>query len=69
MGAYGMLTFNFLPADKANVAAGTKLVMSYVVSGYQPDKGLAPLAPLVEGVMKEQLDRLKRYAETGKPAQ
>jgi hypothetical protein len=68
MGGYGMLSFNFLPAAKDNPAAGTRLVMSYVVSGYQPDKGYAPLAPLVEGVMKEQVERLKRFAETGKPA-
>jgi hypothetical protein len=64
MGAHGLLAFNFLPADKA----GTKLVVSYVVSGYQPDKGFAPLAEPVNGVLKEQVERFKRFVETGKPA-
>jgi hypothetical protein len=64
LGAYGMLAFNFQPSDKA----GTKLVVSYVVSGYQPDKGFAPLAEPVNGVLKEQIDRLKRFVETGKAA-
>jgi len=67
MGAHGLLAFNFAPADKANPAAGTKLVVSYVVSGYQPDKGFEPLATPVNGVLAEQVTRLKRYVETGKP--
>ena len=65
LGAFGMLSFRFEPADKAKPAAGTKLVMTYAVNGYQPDKGLAPMAEPVNGVMKEQLERLKRYVETG----
>ena len=66
LGAHGLLAFNFT-ADKTNPAAGTRLVVTYVVSGYQPDKGLAPLAEPVNGVLREQVERFKRYAETGKP--
>jgi hypothetical protein len=68
LGAHGLMAFNFGPADKTNPAAGTRLVVTYVVSGYQPDKGFAPLAEPVNGVLKEQVERLKRFAETGKPA-
>jgi hypothetical protein len=68
LGAHGLLAFNFAAADKTNPAAGTKLVVTYTVSGFQPDKGLAPLAEPVNGVLKEQVERLKRFVETGKPA-
>jgi len=68
LGAHGLMAFNFGPADKTNPAAGTKLVVTYTVSGYQPDKGFAPLAEPVNGVLKEQVERLKRFVETGKPA-
>jgi hypothetical protein len=61
LGATGILSFDFTAAG-----AGTKLVTTYTVSGYQPDKGFAPLAGPVESVLKEQLTRLKRYVETGK---
>ncbi|HEV7715698.1 MAG TPA: hypothetical protein VGO53_08880 [Steroidobacteraceae bacterium] len=66
LGAHGLLAFNFI-ADKANPSAGTRLVVSYTVSGYAPDKGFAPLAEPVNGVLKEQVERFKRYVETGKP--
>jgi hypothetical protein len=68
LGAHGLMAFNFGPADKTNPAAGTKLVVTYVVSGYQPDKGFAPLAEPVNAVLKEQVERLKRFVETGKAA-
>jgi hypothetical protein len=65
MGAQGTLSFNLLPVDKA----GTRLVVSYVVGGYPVgEKGFAALAEPVNGVLKEQLERFKRYVETGKPA-
>jgi hypothetical protein len=64
LGVQGMLSFHFEPAgDRA-----TRLVVSYVVSGYPTDaKGLAPLAESVNGVLKEQVERFRRYVETGKP--
>jgi hypothetical protein len=68
MGAHGLLAFNFGAADKTNPARGTKLVVTYTVSGYQPDAGYAPLAEPVNGVLTEQVERLKRFVETGAPA-
>ena len=68
LGAHGLLAFNFAVVDKTNPAAGTRLVVTYTVSGFQPDKGFAPLAEPVNGVLKEQVERLKQFAETGKPA-
>ena len=67
LGAHGLLAFNFSAADKTNPAVGTRLVVTYTVSGYQPDPGFAPLAEPVNGVVKEQVERLKRFVETGKP--
>ena len=67
LGAHGLLAFSFAPADKTNPAAGTRLRVTYTVSGYQPDKGFEPLAEPVNGVIKEQVERLKRFVETGKP--
>ena len=68
LGAHGLLAFDFGAADKTNAAAGTRLVVTYTVSGFQPDQGFAPLAEPVNGVLKEQVERLKQFAETGKPA-
>jgi hypothetical protein len=67
LGAHGLLAFDFGAADKTNPAAGTRLVVTYTVSGFQPDKGLAPLAEPVNGVLLEQAQRLKRFVETGRP--
>jgi hypothetical protein len=64
MGASGMLTFSLLPAAEDNPRA-TRLVMTYVVSGYA-EKGYAALAPLVDQVLHEQVKRFRRYVETGK---
>jgi len=63
MGAHGMLAVHFAAAG-----AGTKMTVSYIVSGYEPAQGYGALAPIVDGVLKEQFDRLKRLTETGKPA-
>ena len=68
LGAHGLLAFSFGAADKTNPSAGTKLVVTYTVSGFQPEKGFEPLAEPVNGVLKEQVERLKRFAETGKAA-
>jgi hypothetical protein len=67
LGAHGLLAFNFAAINKTNPAAGTRLVVTYTVSGFQPDKGLEPLAEPVNGVIQEQVERLKRLVETGKP--
>jgi hypothetical protein len=62
MGVVGSLTLDLAPAGK-----DTQATLFYNVSGFTPDKGLGELAPLVDKVLQEQLERFKRYAETGKP--
>ncbi len=59
--ALGTLTISL----KEN-AGGTSIDWTYAVGGYHP-KGFENFAPLVDKVLKLQLDRLKNYAETGKP--
>lgn len=44
----------------------TTLTQTYFVGGYYPG-GLDKLAPAVDGVMTQQIGRLKSYIETGKP--
>lgn len=56
MGVTGVLTF--LVAEDP---AGAKITMTYRVSG-DPGLGLDALAPLVDGVLSEQFDRLVRYS-------
>jgi uncharacterized protein YndB with AHSA1/START domain len=44
----------------------TRLELSYSVGGFIPG-GFEKIAPAVEAMLREQLDRLKLFAETGKP--
>src|SRR5215510_7864781 len=44
----------------------TRLDLSYSVGGFIPG-GFEKIAPSVEGMLREQLDRLKQFIETGKP--
>jgi len=44
----------------------TRLDFSYSVGGFIPG-GFEKIAPAVEGMLREQLDRLKLFVETGKP--
>ncbi|MBS1818041.1 MAG: SRPBCC domain-containing protein [Acidobacteria bacterium] len=44
----------------------TELAVTYNVGGYTPG-GFAPLAPAVDAVLAEQVTRLKRFIETGRP--
>jgi uncharacterized protein YndB with AHSA1/START domain len=44
----------------------THLQLSYSVGGFI-DGGFEKIAPAVESVLRVQLDRLKQFAETGKP--
>jgi hypothetical protein len=62
MGANGVMALQF-NADGPN----TRLIMTYIVSGFATGKGLAEIAPAVDGVLTDQLTRFKRFAETGKP--
>lgn len=47
-------------------AGGTQFEWSYTVGGYMPG-GLAAIAPAVDAVLAGQLQRLKRFVETGRP--
>ena len=58
----GTMQIQFAPAE-----GGTKLEMTYTVSGYSA-KGLASWAAPVDSVTGEQFTRLKSYIETGSPA-
>lgn len=62
IGAYALMALSFQKAG-----TGTKLVMTYTVSGYAPGKGYEELAAPVNEVLTDQFARLKRYVETGKP--
>ena len=44
----------------------TRLDLSYSVGGFIPG-GFEKIAPAVEAMLREQLDRLKLFVETGKP--
>jgi uncharacterized protein YndB with AHSA1/START domain len=44
----------------------TRIQLSYSAGGFI-DGGFEKIAPVVESVLRGQLDRLKQFAETGKP--
>ena len=60
-GASGHLVWSLAEKD-----GHTTLTQTYYVGGYYPG-GLDKLAPAVDGVLTQQLGRLKLYVETGKP--
>jgi uncharacterized protein YndB with AHSA1/START domain len=59
-GLTGTLTLKFIPAD-----GGAKVEMTYSVGGYM-EGGLQPVAAPVDGVLRDQLERLKAYVESHK---
>jgi len=59
-GLVGTLTWKFTQTD-----GGTKFELTYVVGGYIPG-GFEPVASVVDGVLRDQLERLKLYSETRK---
>ena len=61
LGLSGTLNLYFDTAGE-----GTLLKLEYRVTGYDP-AGFDKLAPLVDSVLGEALDRLKSYVETGAP--
>lgn len=63
MGAAGNMTWEFEDAG-----AGTVVTWQYAVGGYLPG-GLDTVAEPVDGVLLEQLTRLKSFVETGSPAE
>ncbi len=61
MGVDGNMTWEFEDADE-----GTRVRFTYAVGGYAKD-GLDQIAPAVDFVIGEALDRLKAFVETGSP--
>src|SRR4029077_15459237 len=61
-GVAGTLTWKLTSGGTDN----TRLQLSYSVGGFI-EGGFEKIAPAVEGVLRGQLDRLKQFAETGKP--
>ena len=57
----GILDFVISPRPQAGRQA-SRITLTYSVGGYRRG-GLASIAPMVDGVLLEQLDRLKRAAE------
>ena len=62
LGATGSMTVKLSPEQD-----GTKLEVSYAVTGYMPG-GMNALAGPVDQVLNEQFTRLKNYVEKGNPA-
>jgi hypothetical protein len=61
MGVHGNMTWDFEEAE-----GGTRIRFKYAVGGYM-DGGLDQIAEPVDAVLREALDRLKTYIETGSP--
>jgi len=61
MGLDGNMTWEFLDEED-----GTRVRFTYAVGGYAKD-GLDSIAPAVDYVIGEALDRLKAFVETGRP--
>lgn len=59
MGVDGNMTWEFFDTGE-----GTRVKFAYAVGGYSPD-GLDTIAPAVDYVIGEALQRLKAYIETG----
>jgi hypothetical protein len=57
----GLLAFTLAPTD-----SGTRLTVTYRVTG-DSLHALEPLAPAVDGVIGEQVARLRTFVETGSP--
>ena len=62
MGVDGNMTWNF----EDDAGGGTRITMTYAVGGYMAS-GLDRMAPAVDGVLAEALQRLGAYIETGDP--
>jgi len=62
MAATGSMTIGF-----SSAGTGTKLELTYAVTGYAPG-GMNNLAAPVDSVLTQQFTRLKNYAEHGDPA-
>jgi uncharacterized protein YndB with AHSA1/START domain len=61
-GVAGSLTWRL-----TSIQGGTKLELSYSVGGFM-EGGFEKIAPAADGMLGEQLQRLKLFIETGNPA-
>jgi uncharacterized protein YndB with AHSA1/START domain len=55
-----------LSLDLAPEKGGTKVTLTYAMSGYVP-KGLNSWGPIADRVLGEQLERFKNFVEIGRP--
>jgi hypothetical protein len=62
LAAAGNLRLQFSPEED-----GTKLEVTYAVTGYLP-AGMDAFAPPADGMLTEQFTRLRNYVEKGDPA-
>jgi hypothetical protein len=62
LGVDGAMTWKITPSQD-----GSDIELTYAVGGYAKD-GLDKLAGPVDGVLDEQVQRLKQFIETGSPA-
>ncbi|MEO0574229.1 MAG: ATPase [Pseudomonadota bacterium] len=61
MGVDGNMVFSFGESEGKTI-----VVLEYRVGGYDPD-GLEAIAPAVDGMLGEQLERYVRFVESGSP--
>ncbi len=61
MAVTGVLTFDLKPTEQA-----TRLEVTYLLNG-SASQHLDAIAPAVDKVLSEQVGRLKKFVETGKP--
>jgi hypothetical protein len=61
MAVAGMMSWSFQPSGKATIVE-----LKYLVGGYNSG-GFKDLAPAVDSVQRQQLERYRRFIETGKP--
>lgn len=62
LGLHGVMSLTVSEAGETS-----RVELSYNVSGFIPG-GFEQLAPAVDGVLNEQLDRFTRYCQTGSPS-
>jgi hypothetical protein len=61
MAVDGAMNWSLAPAD-----GGTELTLTYTLGGYAKD-GFSAISKGADGVLAEQLQRLKAFVETGSP--
>ena len=61
LGVSSVMTWTFQPAEK-----GTAVEITYRSGGYRQG-GFQDLAPIIDRVLRAQVDRYQRYVDTGKP--